>query len=149
MEDFKSEQEELVREEPKQEFIQPTNKTLSIVLSAVGAIIGLIPAVLVVYFTDTLYGLLFALPPIAAYFGYKLGKAPITKFTTVLVIIETLVVCALAIVIEYALVATALGVSLIEVISIPEAEFGKALLQVLLFACIGIAVSWNIIRKTN
>lgn len=145
MEEFEKTQEQQEIQQPI--YFKPINKTLSIILSIVGSIIGLIPAILVVFFTDTLYGILFALPPIAAYFGYKLGKAEVTNFTTVLVIVETLVVCALAIVIEYALVAAAIGVSLGEVIALPEAEFGKSLLQVLLFACIGIAVSWNIIKK--
>lgn len=156
MEDFnKKEQEnyeEVKQEVQQEELLKPENKKmlpLSICLSFVGAIVGLIPAILVVLLTGYLYGLLFAITPIAAFFGYKLGKAPLRNYTTVIVIIESLVVTALAIFVEYTILAAQGGVSVLELIAIPEAEFVMNLVQAEVFACIGIAVAWNVIRKIN
>ena len=63
------------------------NKLTSVVLSFIGAFIGIIPIVVIVFFTSTFYSLLFILPPLASFFGYKLGKAKLDKLSTILPII--------------------------------------------------------------
>lgn len=62
---------------------------MSLLGGIIGAFIGFIPAFLALIFADYFIGVLYALSPICAYFGYTLGKAPLKWYTTLCVAISS------------------------------------------------------------
>lgn len=125
------------------------NLPLSIIFCIVGAIIGILPGVLIMLFSGWLFAIAFALSPVCAFFGYKLGKAPLRWYTTLITVVTCLVVSLLAVVGMYASLAALGGMSFNEFISNPEAGFVSTLLQVFVFTLLGITVAWGYIRRTN
>lgn len=121
---------------------------LSIILAIVGAFVGLIPAFVVIYI-GWLIGLLFALSPICAFVGYKLGKAPLRWYATLIASAASVLATVLIILAIYGLFATAANVSFAELISDPESGFIELMLQAILFDAIGIAIAWSYITKTT
>lgn len=125
------------------------NLPISIVLCIVGAIIGILPGVLIMLFSGWLFAIAFALSPVCAFFGYKLGKAPLRWYATLITVITCLVVSLVAVIGMYAGLAALSGMSFNAFISDPDSGFAVTLLQVFLFTALGIAVAWGYIRRIN
>jgi hypothetical protein len=138
----------------EKQIIEAENKNtkylpLSIILSLVGAIVGMIVPLLVQIFASYFIGILYALIPFCAFFGYKLGKAPRRVYTTIIVIVESLLVSVGSIVLIYAVLAGMGNVSFVELIKDPDAGFAGEIAYSLLFTIIGIAVTWGYITKVR
>ena len=124
-----------------------------IVGAVLGMLVGLIPNLLTIVFTERIYGLLFALVPICAMFGYKLFKGKMGKASIAIVIVLSLLGVVLIPYLElvYYLVKDSgfpLGQAFdIARLYMTEPEFLGALkgdlLQLLLFMVIGIAFAWR------
>lgn len=66
---------------------------LSIFLAIVGGLIGYLPFFLVMIFTNYMVGPLFILIPLAAFYGFKLGKAPLNmKATWIIIAISAIII---------------------------------------------------------
>ncbi len=122
---------------------------ISIVFAIVGAFVGLIPAMIVVVGFGWLFGILFALSPFCAFFGYKLGKAPLRWYATLTAAVSSVIATVLIVVVCYALLASLAEVSFADLIADPESGFTSLLLQGVLFDVVGIAIAWNYITKTT
>ncbi len=122
---------------------------LSIVLAIIGAIVGIIPSIISIFGFGWLVGLLFAICPIASFFGYKLGKAPLRWYATLIAAISSLIVTSLLVICYGSLIAIAANVTLAEVFADPEVGLVGFLLQALLFDIIGIGCAWGYISKTR
>ncbi len=122
---------------------------LSIVLAVIGAFIGTIPAILVMIFTGWLFGILFAVAPICSFFGYKLGKAPMRWYATLIAVISSLVACIVSIFIIYFTLAALSNVDFVELIKDPSSGFMAMFLQAFLFDVIGVLCAWGYITKIN
>ena len=140
-------------EEQKREIMQENANIkklpISIILAIVGAIIGIIPSVIVIYGFGYLFALLFALSPFCAFFGYKLGKAPLRWYATLIATIASLIATVIGVIAPIALLAAAAQMDLATFINDPELGFYSLLLQALLFDVIGVGVSWGYITKTR
>lgn len=120
---------------------------ISIVLAFLGAVVGIIPSIISMYGFGYLFALLFAICPIASFFGYKLGKAPLRWYATAIAAVFSLIVTALTIIIPAALVAQAANATLADVFNDPELGLTGTLLQALLFDGLGILCSFGVISK--
>lgn len=137
----------------QQALIDEENKNIkklpmSIILSLLGAIIGILPAYIIMFATDYLVALIFALSPVCAFFGYKLGKAPLRWYATVIVVIECILVGALSVLAYYALLLAAVGLPFTAIQELGS-DVLLSMVQVVIFVLLGIAVAWGYIRKTN
>lgn len=140
-------------EEQKRE-IEKENKNLkrlpiSIVLAFIGAVVGIIPSVISIFGFGWLFGLLFAICPVASFFGYKLGKAPLRWYATFIAAVSSLIVTTLLVLGYSYLIALAANVSLATVFADPELGIVGFLAQALLFDIIGIGCAWGYISKTR
>ncbi len=140
--------------EEQQREIEKENKNiknlpLSIILAAVGAIVGIIPSAISIFGFGWLFGLLFAICPVCSFFGYKLGKAPLRWYSTLIAAVCSLLATAGLIILAGYLVALAANVSLKEVFNDAELGLGGLLAQALLFDVIGIGCAWGYITKTK
>jgi hypothetical protein len=68
------------------------NIPLSILLAIIGSIVAAIPNAIMMFSTNMIYVYLYMLIPLGAYFGYKLGKAPFKKYSTVIIIVLSLII---------------------------------------------------------
>ena len=59
-----------------------TERGKSIIFSLSMALIGIIPTIIVLFLFSYIFGLLFAIPPMAAFWGYKKGGAVLDKVAT-------------------------------------------------------------------
>lgn len=144
---------EAAYEEQRRE-IEKENKNIkrlpiSIILAFLGAVVGIIPSVISIFGFGWLFGILFAICPIASFFGYKLGKAPLRWYATLIAAICSLIVTALVIILFGLLVAAAANATLQEVFADSELGLGALLGQALLFDIVGIACAFGYISKTR
>ena len=126
--------------------------------AVLGALVGLIPTVLLVIFANLISAWLFALIPVAAFFGYKLfggkleGKLPL--IFVILASLLTLPVLELvqfyAAVVEYWGTALPLGDTvLLYLQTMTPADTAADLLQPLLFMALGLFISRGVINQNN
>lgn len=120
---------------------------LSIILAFLGAVIGIIPSIISIFGFSYMFAVLFAICPLASFFGYKLGKAPLRWYATAISAVCSLIVTALFVVCYAALIAVAANVTLLEVFKDPEVGAVGFLAQALLFDGLGILCSWGYISK--
>lgn len=140
-------------EEEKRE-IELENKNIkklpvSIILAFLGAMVGIIPSIITIFGFGYLIAILFAISPIASFFGYKLGKAPLRWYATLTAAVCSLIVTALFVIFYGYLIATVANATLAEVFKDPEAGLVGFLIQALLFDIIGIGCAWGYIAKTK
>ena len=140
-------------EEQRRE-IEKENKNIkrlpiSIFLALIGAVIGIIPSIISIFGFGWLFGLLFAICPIASFFGYKLGKAPLRWYATLIAAVCSLAVTAAVIIGFGCVLAVAANATLGDVFADPELGLGSLLGQALLFDVIGIGCAWGYISKTT
>lgn len=122
---------------------------LSIVLAFIGAVVGIIPSVIAMFGFGYLFALLFAICPIASFFGYKLGKAPLRWYATLIAAVCSLVVTALIVIGFGAVVAQAANATLADAFNDPELGLTGLLVQALLFDGLGILCALGVISKTR
>ncbi len=124
---------------------------ISILLAFGGAFIAALIINILTYFVfdGTMYAIAYALVPIAAFFAYKLGKAPRNKKMIVSIIAASAVATLLIDIIFLYIVSLGYNMSFIDfLIENKTAVLGNEGMT-LLFLAIGVWISWNIITKTN
>ena len=123
---------------------------ISILYAIIGAVIGVIPSVITMVVLEIISVWLFMLIPIAAFYGYKLGRAPLRKYTTVIISIVSLVVVLAMQIIYWQVDAVAKGYNNFAH-SLRYEENMKIFLdnlwKAVLFTGLGILLSWQIITK--
>ena len=136
------------------------NYGLGIIGALLGMLLGLIPNLLTIVFAQRIYGLLFALVPIASMLGYKLFRGRMSKGSIVIVILLSLLGVPL---LEYLDVVVllireysfALGEAFgyaFEICFDPDflSEAGGDLAQLLLFMVIGVVFAFRfMLSQTN
>lgn len=124
---------------------------LSIALASLGALLAaLIINLLVIFvFDGTMYAIMYALVPIAAFFAYKLGKAPRNKKMVLYIILASIIGTLIIDFAFYSLAAAGLNISFSEFISANSGAILKQEATTILFLGIGVWISWGIITKTN
>ena len=123
-----------------------------------GMIVGIIPSLLTIIFTETIYAILFALIPLAIYFGYKLCKGKLNKTPLVLsIVLSILSVYLIEIILLIYAVASELGLSTGMSMTIAFQLLGNgdtwaAMTQdaatSFVFIALGIFISWGYISRT-
>lgn len=144
---------EAAYEEQRRE-IEKENKNIkrlpiSIILAFVGAVIGIVPSIISIFGFGYLFAILFAISPIASFFGYKLGKAPLRWYATLIAAVCSLIVTVLLVLCYGSLIANLAQATLAEVFKDPEVGLVGFLVQALLFDIIGIACAFGYISKTR
>lgn len=137
----------------QQALIDAENKNIkhlpkSIIFSFIGAIIGILPAFLILILTDWLFAIAYALSPVCAFLGYKLGKAPLRNYSTAIVVVESLIVSALSVIVYFAILLAAVGLPFAAIQEF-TADVMALMVQVLIFDAVGIFISWGYIKKVN
>lgn len=130
--------------------MQNTNRLpLSILLAVVGGLVGLIPNFISIFFFDTLLGLLYALIPLGAYFGYVLGKAERNKYTLILICIISFALAIGVFLLYYGLILNALNLTFADLFADTEAKNGflSDLGLSALFTVFGLYISWRVISN--
>lgn len=128
---------------------------LGILGAVLGAVVGSLPMVLVVYFLDAVYGLLCALIPLGAYYGYKLLGGKMNKAVLPVVILASILVVPIAYYLTQALWLWAdVGYFLhplefIAVLVEYPTEFLLDMGLYLFFTLIGIAIASGVISRSN
>jgi hypothetical protein len=125
---------------------------LSLIFAFLGGIVGLIPAVIALFSVGYYVGLLYALVPLAAIAGYKLGKAPKNALMIVSVIVITLVLSAGFVLVTYAMSAAYMDLTFAEAMQ-SDAEFAASFQSnfttSLIFGALGVWIAWRGISKTS
>ncbi|MBU1145373.1 MAG: hypothetical protein KJ971_05910 [Firmicutes bacterium] len=140
-----------VKQSVEKENSKSNRLILSIILSLVGAFVGLIPLVMILYISDAFYAILYALIPLGGFYGYKLGKAPRkTYMIYIIIIISVLIVVAFEL-FTWNILALSLDYTLSGLLedSTYQYVFLNELLISLLFLGIGIFISWKLISNTS
>lgn len=124
-------------------------RSMSIMLCFLGAIVGVIPSAIALLGFAYLFALLFALVPLAAFYGYKLGKGPLDKTASICSIAFSFISVAIVFLIYVVSVANMVGVTVGELYNAsPEAFFIDGG-QILLFWALGVFVSYKAITNTT
>lgn len=138
-----------IKDAAKAEIMKEENKSnlpLSIFLAIVGAAIGIIPMIIIMFATDYKYSILYILIPICSFYGYKIGKAPKNTAMIITVIVSSVVVVLGCDLVFYVLLALANQTTLIDVFM--EFGFSEILID-LLFLAFGCFASWRLISNTT
>ncbi len=134
-----------------------SSRILGIVGAILGAIVGSIPALLLLMFANRLSAWLYALIPLGSYYGYKLLKGKMDKAVLPIVIICTLLSTVFAELVQfyyalhqYTSTWPPLGQAIAYYFEIMSAgDILGDLALPLVFCGLGIFVSWSVIRQTN
>lgn len=123
----------------------------SVLFAIIGAIIGMIPLAFLLFATGSYYGILYALVPLASFFGYKLGKAPRTKGTIVLVVVLSLIMVIAFEYLQWNMIALAEEITFTQLFAIEgvKEQAIEDFLFSLLFMAVGIWISWKYISQTT
>lgn len=119
------------------------NYPKSIAFAILGAVVGYLPFLLITVFAGVMLGLLFLLIPLASYYGYKLGKAPLNKKSTIVIMASSIVVIFLGILAYLLLAQKALDTSFANTV---VACIGD-ILFCLIFGILGVVFSYRTITK--
>lgn len=123
----------------------------SVLLAIAGAVVGMIPLAFLLFATASYYGILYALVPLASFYGYKMGKAPRTKGTIVLVVVLSLIMVVAFEYLQWNMIATAEQITFAQLFA-GEGVMEQAIqdfLFSLVFMAVGIWISWKYISKTT
>ena len=123
-----------------------------------GALVGSIPTILMLFFTDTIYSILFALVPLAAMFGYRLFKGKSDKLSIVIVVVLSILSVGFIAVMYFAYTIHQNSVfSFFQSLSLTFRYFDMEdyfdlfgeFWQGFLFMVLGIVFSWSYLAKTS
>lgn len=121
------------------------NMGKSLVYAVLGAIIGTIPTLITIFAFQYMIALLYALIPLASFYGYKYGNAARKSWVPAFVSIISLIIVVGMNLGLYYTIAVAESVTFSEALMVDE--FKRALLSDLgtsvLFLGIGIAIAWK------
>ena len=117
----------------------------SLVYALFGAVIGAIPTVITIFGFQYMFALLFALIPLASFYGYKYGGAPRKSWVPIAVSVFSLLIVFGMIYVLYSAIAVAEGLTFDEAMTVSEfsAAFFKDLGTSVLFLAIGVWISWR------
>ncbi len=124
---------------------------LSIILAFLGGLLAALIINLLVYFVfdGTVYAIMYALVPIAAFFAYKLGQAPRNKKMVLFIILASFISTLIIDFSFYSLMAAGLNLSFGQFLTEYSGDIIKQEAISMLFLGVGVWVSWSIITKTN
>lgn len=117
----------------------------SLIYACVGAIIGAIPTMISILGFQYMFALLYALIPLASFYGYKKGGAVKKTWVPIAVSIISVIIVVLMNYGLYVMIAESLGVSFS--IAMKDQEFSSAFVSdlgfSLLFILIGVIFTWR------
>lgn len=122
----------------------------SIFIAIIGAIVGLIPTIITILAFELIFVWLFALIPLAAFYGYKIGKAPVRKYTPIIIAIISFVVVLVSQVLFWHLDALAKGYNgFLHSLQFEENSqiFIGNMIKSLAFTALGLLISWRVINN--
>lgn len=128
------------------------NLPKSLLFAVFGAVVGLIPTFISVVFLNYMLAILYALIPLASFYGFKKGGAAKNGYVPFLIAGISLVVSLLFIVWLYNMGATGLGMTFSQMLEVPEnrSEFISDLGTSALFTGIGVLIVWQgMSKQTN
>ncbi len=128
------------------------NLPKSLLFAVIGAIVGLIPTFISVLFFNYMLALLYALIPLASFYGFKKGGAAKNAYVPFVVAGISLVISLLFIVWIYQTGAASLGMTFAEMLEVPQnrSEFIGDLGTSALFTGIGVLIVWkSMSQQTN
>lgn len=141
---LKKEAEENIAEENK----NLVNLPKSIILAFIGAFVGAIPTFISIMGFNYMIALLYALIPLASFFGYKLGKAPKRWYATLIVIVLSVGVAVGFDVYLYSIFASFNNMTLLDFIRENPSNFFADIFQSIIFIALGVWISWKYISNT-
>lgn len=124
----------------------------SIVFSIFGAIIGAIPSIILMFAANYMLTLIFALIPLGAYYGYKIGKAKVGKLSIAIFIVISLVLSISSLFLYTSVLLKQEGVTFSfawEILPEFRSAFMQDAFKVVLFTMLGILITWGVITKDN
>ncbi len=142
-----------VREAEEKIRIHNSNKNnlfISVILAIIGGFIGALPGFLISIFSGYVFALLYALIALAAFYGYKIGKGPLSNIAISTVSIVTISVSLLMTYFLYNMIAIMNNTTFHMAYSLEDEfriGFYSDSAMSLLFSCIGIWISWSFIVK--
>ena len=142
------EKEESVKNKP----VENTNGNyiLSIILAVVFALFGLLPAIITLLYAGYFVGILYMLSPVAAFFGYRLGKAPLNKIIYFVCFGASVIANYLTMSYVYQQFAEIAGVSIEVIKTNPEFGYKSDMIMSFVFLAVGMYLSYSFIaRKLN
>lgn len=126
---------------------------LGVVGALLGMLVGLIPNLLTIVFTERIFGLLFALVPILSMLGYKLFRGKMSKGAMAIVILLSLLgvpvmeftYLVIYLIREYGAELGEAVAYTAEMFRTPEflSEAAPDFIQLLVFMAIGVAIAWR------
>lgn len=133
------------------EELEKSNKGMgkSVLYAIIGAVVGAIPTFVSIVFFQYMLAILYALIPLASFYGYKYGGAPKKSYVPVMISIISLGIVVGMMVWLYASIAAAEGFTLGDAMAVQEfsASFYSDMLTSVLFLAIGVFISWRQMYK--
>jgi hypothetical protein len=124
------------------EELEKSNKGMgkSIVFAIGGAVVGAIPTLISILFFQYMLAILYALIPLASFYGYKYGGAPKKSYVPILISMISLLIVVIMMVWLYGSIAATEGFTFSEAMDLQEfsASFFSDLLTSVLFLAIGV-----------
>ncbi|PKK96999.1 MAG: hypothetical protein CVV58_03460 [Tenericutes bacterium HGW-Tenericutes-3] len=116
----------------------------SIIFAIIGAIVGIIPTA-IAFEIGYMFGILYALIPLASFYGYKVGGGPKAAYVPIIISVVSIIVAPAYVLFLYKLIGDFNYGSFS--IAMSDSEFTTALFSDLgmsvLFVLIGIYISWR------
>ncbi len=118
---------------------------VSILFAILGAVVGLIPTFISVFFFNSMFAILYALIPLASMFGYKFGKGIQNKTMPIAIIISSIIATVLFELGSALYISSIIDMSFEEYLS---TEFLPQIGMSLLFCALGILIVFKNISNT-
>jgi len=121
----------------------------SIFFAIAGALVGAIPTLISIIFFQYMLAILYALIPLASFYGYKYGGAPKKSYIPVVISVISLGIVIGMMVWLYNSIAAAEGFTFSEAMGVQEfsSSFYSDLFTSILFLGVGILISWRQMYK--
>lgn len=133
------------------EELEKSNKGMgkSIIFAIGGAVVGAIPTLISIIFFQYMLAILYALIPLASFYGYKYGGAPKKSYVPILISVISLLIVVVMMAWLYGSIAASEGFTFSEAMEIQEfsASFFSDLFTSVLFLAIGVFISWKQMYK--
>ena len=130
---------------------------LGILGALLGGLVGILPNLLTIWFTETIYVLLYALIPICIYWGYRLFRGVINKSAIIITIVLSVLYLFIM---EFVLLVISVYIETNGLLLIKECfeafidpvvfrEIFSDMITSFVFLALGILYSWRMISETN